>query len=267
MRYARGMTFVAAALFLAGFLALVWYASKQPGSTAQNYNRNQNHQESYTEYCERKLNKTFWEKTRCDPVAYFTVWLVGFSGILAASTIGLWIVTWASAKAARGTVDAMRDDFISTHRPKIRIKHIWLNALPKAGEAITVTIIIVNTGSIAAEIREGSFAAMVLPVEEDLPAEPPLANKRFGVTTPILPSGITYRFDVIGDQPLWKLSQADVTGIETETHRLFCFGSFDYRDTSPGEPRIQKTSYCRTMKKPGSRRLVLYSDRDYEYDD
>jgi hypothetical protein len=41
-------------------------------------------------------NYSFWEKTRCDPAAYFTIWLVGFTGVLAFSTIGLWIVTWRS---------------------------------------------------------------------------------------------------------------------------------------------------------------------------
>jgi hypothetical protein len=41
-------------------------------------------------------NYGFWEKARCDPVAYFTAWLVGFTGVLAFSTIGLWIVTWRS---------------------------------------------------------------------------------------------------------------------------------------------------------------------------
>src|ERR1700704_4662056 len=35
----------------------------------------------------------FWEKTADDPVAYFTLWLVGFTGVLAVSTIGLGIAT------------------------------------------------------------------------------------------------------------------------------------------------------------------------------
>lgn len=48
--------------------------------------------------CPAKENENhgFWEKARCDPVAYFTLWLVGFTGVLAVSTIGLWIVTWRS---------------------------------------------------------------------------------------------------------------------------------------------------------------------------
>jgi hypothetical protein len=51
---------------------------------------------------EEGKNPGFWEKAADDPVAYFTLWLVGFTGVLAASTIGLWIVTWrASASQAR----------------------------------------------------------------------------------------------------------------------------------------------------------------------
>lgn len=55
------------------------------------------------EHPAEKENKNgFWEKAGDDPVAYFTLWLVGFTGVLAVSTIGLWIVTWrASASQAR----------------------------------------------------------------------------------------------------------------------------------------------------------------------
>lgn len=35
----------------------------------------------------------FWEKAVDDPVAYFTFWLVAFTGVLAVSTAGLWIAT------------------------------------------------------------------------------------------------------------------------------------------------------------------------------
>jgi hypothetical protein len=49
-------------------------------------------------------NYDFWEKARCDPIAYFTLWLVGFTGVLAVSTIGLWIVTWrAGVRQSRDT--------------------------------------------------------------------------------------------------------------------------------------------------------------------
>jgi hypothetical protein len=34
--------------------------------------------------------KTLWEKTTTDPVAFFTFWLVIFTGVLGASTVLLW---------------------------------------------------------------------------------------------------------------------------------------------------------------------------------
>jgi hypothetical protein len=51
--------------------------------------------DSASQKCSSKEEKDygFWEKTRCDPVTYLTAWLVGFTGVLAFSTIGLWWVT------------------------------------------------------------------------------------------------------------------------------------------------------------------------------
>jgi hypothetical protein len=60
--------------------------------------------DSAAQHCsaQEEKNYGFWEKTRCDPVAYFTAWLVGFTSILAISTIGLWGVTlWSSVRQSR----------------------------------------------------------------------------------------------------------------------------------------------------------------------
>jgi hypothetical protein len=58
--------------------------------------------------CSTKENEnySFWEKARCDPVAYFTAWLVGFTGVLSISTIGLWWVTWQGSKQQSGDMRA-----------------------------------------------------------------------------------------------------------------------------------------------------------------
>jgi hypothetical protein len=64
--------------------------------------RDSNNPAAYNCSAEQEKNYGFWEKARCDPVAYFTAWLVGFTGILAVSTIGLWGVTlWASLRQSR----------------------------------------------------------------------------------------------------------------------------------------------------------------------
>jgi hypothetical protein len=62
-----------------------------------------NNQQAEGASAQKEYKNGFWEKASDDPVAYFTLWLVGFTGVLAVSTIGLWIVTWrASASQARG---------------------------------------------------------------------------------------------------------------------------------------------------------------------
>ncbi len=74
------------------FVALpLYYGPRDPNNSA-----------AYNCSAEQEKNYGFWEKARCDPVAYFTAWLVGFTGVLAASTICLWIVTWrASVRQSR----------------------------------------------------------------------------------------------------------------------------------------------------------------------
>jgi hypothetical protein len=70
-----------AAIFIWSFVVLPFYYGPRDDTAAQK--------------CSAKEieNYSLWEKTRCDPVAYFTAWLVGFTGVLAASTIELWCVT------------------------------------------------------------------------------------------------------------------------------------------------------------------------------
>jgi|HubBroStandDraft_6_1064221.scaffolds.fasta_scaffold537903_2 hypothetical protein len=86
-------------------------------------------------------NYSFWEKAACDPVAYFTLLLVGVTGVLACSTIGLWIVTW------RGTGIQARDTRI--------LQRAYLHVAPRGIEvspqgAVTGQVAICNAGHLPA---------------------------------------------------------------------------------------------------------------------
>jgi hypothetical protein len=50
------------------------------------------------EPCEHVEKLGFWQKTRCDPVAYFTLWLMAFTGVLGIATIGLLFATNRTAQ-------------------------------------------------------------------------------------------------------------------------------------------------------------------------
>jgi hypothetical protein len=65
-------------------------------------------------------NYDFWEKTRCDPVAYFTIWLVSFTGALAISTIGLWIVTWRSGVNQRRDTRILERAYLAVEPASIK---------------------------------------------------------------------------------------------------------------------------------------------------
>jgi hypothetical protein len=58
--------------------------------------------------------KTFWEKTTTDPVAFFTLWLVVFTGGLTVSTILLWRAGERQTSIARQAMVAGERAFIFT---------------------------------------------------------------------------------------------------------------------------------------------------------
>jgi hypothetical protein len=86
-----GLIFFSLWLFIA--LPLLALDNKRPHNAAPNQCS-----------AEESKHHGFWEKAGCDPVAYFTLWLVAFTGVLAVSTIGLWAVTaWGVRNQRRDT--------------------------------------------------------------------------------------------------------------------------------------------------------------------
>ena len=90
-----------------------------------------------------------------DVLAYYTLWLMVFTGVLAFATIGLGIATvmlystgekqlkvvmragLRQSRDTKETIRLARDEFLSSHRLKIRIKHVWLVALGSRSEEHT----------------------------------------------------------------------------------------------------------------------------------
>jgi len=62
----------------------------------------------------------FWEKAADDPVAYFTLWLVGFTGVLAFSTIGLWFVTNRGVKIQARDTRILQRAYINVKPADVR---------------------------------------------------------------------------------------------------------------------------------------------------
>jgi hypothetical protein len=86
------------------------------------------HQAEYQSSAEKTTKEDvkhgFWEKTADDPVAYFTLWLMGFTGIMALATIGLGVATILLYRAGNKQLALARQEFIATHRPKVIVRFV-----------------------------------------------------------------------------------------------------------------------------------------------
>jgi hypothetical protein len=50
--------------------------------------------------CAEADKLSFWQRTSCDPIAYFTLWLMASTAVLGLATIGLWFATIRGARIA-----------------------------------------------------------------------------------------------------------------------------------------------------------------------
>jgi len=73
------------------------------------------------------------------------VWVAAFTGVLAFSTIGLWFVTWIAANAALRQATLSREEFISTHRPRLIVRQFQL-VPPIPNQVVKIKFSIINIG-------------------------------------------------------------------------------------------------------------------------
>jgi hypothetical protein len=106
----------------------------------------------------------WWGGVFDKPDAYVAL----FTAVLAISTYALWTVTKAS-------VEIGNREFISTHRPKIRVKHLWLVEDIWQAQPITVNLTCVNTGTADAILGQIGIRCHVIGNERMLPADPGIA--------------------------------------------------------------------------------------------
>ena len=223
-----------------------------------------------------------------EALAYYTLWLMGFTGVLAFATLGLGIATVllyftgekqlkavmrAGLRQSRDTKESIRlarDEFLSTHRPKIRIKHVWLSALG-SNQPVTVDIVYVNVGDAKAVISSIGVDFNVINTDARLPPDMTAPGRAY-IRHPECGMGATIRTGVIS---LGPLSEERVDAIRAGAKLLCCFGFVEYSDNGPLETRkIRRSTFCRVYK-PSARAIdgmgrfvrPAEPDPDYEYED
>jgi hypothetical protein len=195
---------------------------------------------------------------------------------LAAFTAGLFGANWSllkdskkSAQAARDSADAAKDAFLATHRPEIRVKHVYNTS--EGIRPLKIKLILVNVGLTPAIIQHLNVQARVLPVDKNLPPRPdfPVADNRVVPNTVRqLESGAEVILPGVVQR---EVTEAEHPQIMNGVLRLYCYGRVVYhdikglkRETAFGrlwEPPVGMGS----LSEPGRFRDTY--DPDYEYHD
>jgi len=129
---------------------------------------------------------SFWQWTTHDPVAFYTSVLALFTGILGASTIGLWIVTARGVRNQRRDTEIIQRAYVSVEPNGIRLHY-------NKGDRVVGSVIFRNVGHLPArnvrwygtmEKRGFSFSDD----DQNFPIEEPFEGKIIlppGAETPI----------------------------------------------------------------------------------
>jgi hypothetical protein len=180
--------------------------------------------------------------------------------VIAIFTIVLAISTTYQARLTRTTIELARQDFLSTNRPKIRFKHVWISSEFFHNRPIVGRVTCVNVGTSNATIFEYGMRFFVIKTGKPLPMPSEFQPVRTGL---LLPSGVNHNFDDVTN----TLQKDDIVAIRAGGLQFFFIGYVHYRDDLG---RFRSSAFCRVMRKPSHPvdpgRLVVFNDPNYEYE-
>jgi hypothetical protein len=217
--------------------------------------------------------KTFWEQTTSEPIALFTL-------VLAVANIGMWAATIGLYRGGRNQLQLARDEFLASHRPRLRLKHIWFSTpdgqrssgFPQANTQLIVNLDIVNTGNSVAYLDHINAIATAIPDGQRLPQRPPYNEPgvpKIALNGSGLASGITFPQIV----PLGgAITQQTIDKIRDGSERLYIVGTIAYW-WGIDKPKARQTAFCRYLafewppRADDNGRFEIEDDPNYEYQD
>jgi len=188
-------------------------------------------------------------------------------------TVKLTSATIEQAVLTRDALKLTRDGFNATHRPKIRVRHLWLSEPVAGGKPLVASLVLANVGDAIAIIDTMGFDYNVISLDGVLPGglnvQPATVwreNNRLG-----LGETATFRLESHSDFHPTHFENV----VTKKDKRLCCFGFVQYFDEGPTETRkIRRTEFCRILRFPaepieGNGRFFRLDkpDEDYEYED
>lgn len=197
-------------------------------------------------------------------LADYTKWLARYTGLLFAATLAMGLATIGLYASGQDQIKLARDEFLSTHRPKIRIKHVWLiSEMLVYDEPFTVRVVCVNRGRSDAFMVDYNIGFFVVRRGRGIPVDPQIPTV---LISGKLPSGISLPFPDISHQ----ITHDEEIGIRNQMADLFCLGSVHYKD---GAGRIRTTGFCRKLDltssilRVGRMTFRPVEDSEFEYTD
>lgn len=176
-----------------------------------------------------------------------------------------------AANAAADQTKTLQRQFAATHRPRIRVKHVWLKSEVWQDEVIKVQVIVVNSGESDALIDSFKVYAQIIKIDSTLPAKPVFPKGEFKVSDLRIASGITLELPEI---ETLAPSDKENAGIRDRVFKLYCYGVVQYWDSS--KTHFRTTAFCRELMPPfrqgsyldvGRFATLKEIDSDYEYED
>lgn len=210
--------------------------------------------------------KTLWERTTTDPVAFFTFWLVVFTGVLGASTVLLWLAGEKQLGLLKRSADISERALTELEAPFIAIKIVESGVDRTYGEMghnfIKLIFCISNFGRTPARILEIVDKPIFVEKQEGLPRKilPDEATRNempWGVLAP--PQSDSQPFE--NNLYAYTLREMVDDPLPLKTKNLFFYGFIRYADLFGN---VFRTGYCYGFD-VFSERWLLRGGEGYNY--
>ncbi|MGD0883757.1 MAG: hypothetical protein ABSA46_02565 [Thermodesulfovibrionales bacterium] len=166
-----------------------------------------------------------------DQIIKYTFWLMIFTGVLAFSTIGLWIATFFAGKATKKAADAAQKSaevLPLIERAWVFVESVdWLRRDPseEGTQQIALTVQLWNAGKTPAILTRWNTAAFPM---ENYPSRKDIGNIS---DNKIPPGGYVLKSDEkSGIEANGSFSDKKWEEIESEGLKLLCYGRVEYKD-------------------------------------
>jgi hypothetical protein len=188
------------------------------------------------------------------------------TAVMAIFTIVLAFVSIFQGKQLKRSVRLASDEFIANHRPKIRVRSIWLVSDIAVGSPITINLIAVNVGGIKAIVTKYAFTTCFVKKGDSIP----LSVEDFPVSVVEIEIKRGARYGFKGLSTGQAVTIEEFNSIRTGDMVLYCIGWIRYEDEAENP---MQTGFCKAFRIHRQDVLKIHGgffreqNEDFEYED